>query len=82
MSLIKKVFFFLFFILIITVSKSFAEDIKKVGKYKDWEVMVLTETSGKICFAQSAPVLQAPKKIKEMLDCLLHLDLRKKFLMK
>ena len=44
--------------------KTYAEDLKKIGKYKDWEVMVMTEASGKVCFAQSIPVLQAPKKSK------------------
>ena len=50
--------------LILNISNTFAEDLKKIGKYKDWETMVLAETSGKVCFAQSAPVLQAPKKNK------------------
>ena len=44
--------------------EQFAENLKKVGKYKDWEVMVMSEQSGKVCFAQSSPVLQAPKKNK------------------
>ena len=64
MSLIKKILFLSIFILIISVSKTFAEDLKKVGKFKDWEVMTMSETSGKVCFAQSTPVLQAPKKNK------------------
>ena len=61
MSIIKKIIFLSIFIPIISVSNSFAEDLKKVGKFKDWDVMVMTEASGKVCFAQSAPVLQAPK---------------------
>jgi len=64
MSIIKKVIFLSAFITIISVTNSFAEDLKKVGKFKDWEVMVMSEASGKVCFAQSAPVLQAPKKNK------------------
>ena len=64
MSIIKKVIFLSAFITIISVTNSFAEDLKKVGKFKDWEVMVMTEASGKVCFAQSSPVLQAPKKNK------------------
>ena len=48
----------------LSVSKTVAEDLKKVGKFKDWEVMVMSEASGKVCFAQSAPILQAPKKNK------------------
>ena len=44
------------------ISQTFAENLKKVGKFKDWEVMVMSESTGKVCFAQSKPVLQAPKK--------------------
>ena len=64
MSIIKKVFFLSIIISILSVSKTVAEDLKKVGKFKDWEVMVMSEVSGKVCFAQSAPVLQTPKKNK------------------
>ena len=64
MSIIKKILLLSIFITIISVSNSFAEDLKKVGKFKDWDVMVMTEASGKVCFAQSAPVLQAPKNNK------------------
>jgi hypothetical protein len=64
MSIIKNILFITIFFLIISISKTFAEDLKKVGKFKDWEVMVMSEASGKVCFAQSSPVLQAPKKNK------------------
>ena len=64
MSIIKKIIFLSIFIPIISVTNSFAENLKKVGKFKDWEVMVISEASGKVCFAQSSPVLQAPKKNK------------------
>ncbi|MDC2969816.1 hypothetical protein OAY12_01345 [Candidatus Pelagibacter sp.] len=64
MSLIKKILLFSIIFLITSVSKTFASDLKKIGKFKDWEVMVVSEASGKICFAQSIPVLQAPKKDK------------------
>ena len=63
MSIIKKVLFLSVIVLIISIPKTVAEDLKKVGKFKDWEVMVVLEASGKVCFAQSAPVLQAPKKM-------------------
>ena len=59
MSIIKN------FIIIILVSlfavSANSQEVKKVGKFKDWETMVITEQTGKVCFAQSAPVLQAPK---------------------
>ena len=41
-----------------------AEEVKKIGKYKDWESMIVTEAAGKVCFAQSSPILQAPKSNK------------------
>ena len=62
MSIIKKIIFLSIFITFIPASNTFAEDLKKVGKFKDWEVMIMSEASGKVCFAQSIPVLQAPKK--------------------
>jgi hypothetical protein len=59
MSLIKK------FILIIFItsfaSQVNAEKVKKMGTHKDWETYVMTNEKGKVCFAQSKPVLQAPK---------------------
>ena len=64
MSMIKQLSYKFFIIFIFSISYSFAEDVKKLGKYKDWETMVLVEASGNTCFAQSSPVLQAPKSNK------------------
>ena len=64
MPIIKKILFLSIVVSIIITSKTFAEDLKKVGKYKDWEVMSLTDDTGKVCFAQSSPILQAPKSNK------------------
>ena len=61
MSIIKKIIPTLLIIFIISLSQLSAEEIKKIGKYKDWEAVVVTSDSGKICFAQSLPVLQGPK---------------------
>jgi len=59
MSIIKK---FLFIIFITTiVNQVNAEEVKKMGTHKDWETYVINSDAGKVCFAQSAPVLQAPK---------------------
>jgi len=60
MSLIRY-FIILFFILIFS-NQTIAKEIKKIGKFKDWEVMILIDESEKTCFAQSSPVLQSPKK--------------------
>ena len=40
------------------------ENLKSVGKFKDWESFVLSQEGNKICFAQSIPVVKAPKKFK------------------
>ena len=61
MSMIKKILFIFILFTFLFTSKSFGEDLKKIGKYKDWETMVLAEASGKVCFAQSSPILQSPK---------------------
>jgi hypothetical protein len=59
MSIIKKITIIIF---LSTFSNLInAEEVKKLGKHKDWETYVINSASGKICFAQSKPVLQAPK---------------------
>jgi len=64
MSITKKIFLILPILFIVCNSQLHAEEVKKVGKYKDWESMVVTDASGKVCFAQSSPILQAPKSNK------------------
>ena len=59
MSIIKKTIFLLIFILSFTSLN--AQEIKKIGKFKDWETIVVTDEVSKLCFAQSKPVLQSPK---------------------
>jgi len=60
MSIIKKTaLLFLFFIL--GFAPLNAQEIKKIGKFKDWEAIVVTDEVSKLCFAQSKPVLQSPK---------------------
>ena len=59
MSIIKN-FIILILVSLFSLSAN-SQEVKKVGKFKDWEVMVINEQAGKVCFAQSAPVLQAPK---------------------
>jgi len=59
MSVIKK---FIFIILLTTfANQANAEEVKKMGTHKDWETYVIKSDAGKVCFAQSKPVLQAPK---------------------
>ena len=43
-------------------NQSIAEEVKKIGKFKDWETLVIKNDTQFVCFAQSKPVLQSPKK--------------------
>ena len=61
MSLIRKIITFFLIFFIFGISQISAQEIKKIGKYKDWEAMVVSDVEGKVCFAQSVPILQAPK---------------------
>ena len=61
MSIIKKITILLGIFFISGVAQVSAQEIKKIGKYKDWEAMVVMDADGKVCFAQSLPILQAPK---------------------
>ena len=64
MPIIRKILLILPIIFIGLYSQSTANEVKKIGKYKDWESMVIMEDTGKVCFAQSSPILQAPKSNK------------------
>ena len=55
-----------YFIILIFFSilhnQAIAEEVKKIGKFKDWEAMILKKDSELVCFAQTKPILQSPKK--------------------
>ena len=59
MSIIKNFIFIIFIALLANQAK--AENVKKMGKHKDWETYIIKNEKGKVCFAQSKPILQAPK---------------------
>ena len=60
---IKKILLISLFLFIYS-SLNAEENLKSVGKYKDWESFILLKEGNKICFAQSIPVIRAPKKLK------------------
>ena len=62
MSLIRYFIIFIFFTMFHSLAS--AEEVKKIGKFKDWETMVIKNDTQFVCFAQSKPVLQSPKKNK------------------
>ena len=64
MSIIKKNLILISIFTLLVLAPSKAEELKKIGKFKDWQTMVLVEPTGTVCFAQSSPVLQAPKSNK------------------
>ena len=61
--LIKKILLIIFFSSVCNIANA-EDNLKSVGKFKDWESFVLLNEGVKICFAQSTPVLKAPKKFK------------------
>ena len=62
---LKKNSILILFFFLLTISYSYGEEgLKSIGKFKDWESFILTKEGSKICFAQSIPVVRAPKKLK------------------
>ena len=64
---LKKIFITILFSLICSISFG-EENLKSVGKFKDWESFILSQEGNKVCFAQSTPVVRAPKKLKNFLE--------------
>ena len=60
---VKKILLLILFSFICSIAYS-EENLKSLGKFKDWESFILSEEGNKICFAQSIPVVRAPKKLK------------------
>ena len=61
MSIIIRIILFFFSIFIFSATFVSAEELKKIGKFKDWETLVLNKDNELTCFAQTKPVLQSPK---------------------
>ena len=59
----KKILLLILFSFICSISYG-EENLKSIGKFKEWESFVLSQEGCKICFAQSKPVIRAPKKLK------------------
>jgi hypothetical protein len=60
---IKKILLSVLFLLIFNFVSA-EENLKSLGKFKDWESFVLSQDGNKVCFAQSSPLIRAPKKLK------------------
>jgi len=60
---LKKILYIILFSAIFNLTNA-EENLKSIGKFKDWESFVLSQNGNKICFAQSIPVIRAPKKLK------------------
>jgi len=62
-KIIKKILILFLFYFTFGVLNA-EENLKSIGKFKDWESFVLSQDGNKTCFAQSIPVVRAPKKLK------------------
>jgi len=62
MSLINRTIIKSFVITIFFITFVQSEDLKKLGTFKNWDAVIVENDLGKVCFAQSKPVLQSPKK--------------------
>ena len=60
---IKKILYIILFFSVFNIASA-EENLKSIGKFKDWESFVLSKEGNKICFAQSTPIIRAPKKLK------------------
>ena len=60
---LKKILYIILFSIIFNFANA-EENLKSIGKFKDWESFVLSQNGNKICFAHSIPVVRAPKKLK------------------
>ena len=60
---IKKIVLVVLFSFIFNFANA-EENLKSLGKFKDWESFVLSKDGNKVCFAQSIPLIRAPKKLK------------------
>ena len=60
----KKYFLVVFISIFISTNANGEKNLKSLGKFKDWESFKLLEKEQKICFAQSIPVLKAPKQFE------------------
>ena len=59
---IKKILYIILFFSVFNIASA-EENLKSVGKFKDWESFVLIQDGSKTCFAQSIPVVRTPKKL-------------------
>jgi hypothetical protein len=60
MPLIKKKIYYII-ISIFIFNSAYSQELKKIGKFKDWETVILKSNNETICFAQTKPILQSPK---------------------
>ena len=60
---IKKILYTFLFLTIFNFAQA-EENLKSIGKFKDWESFVVMQEGNKVCFAQSIPIVRAPKKLK------------------
>ncbi len=50
-----------FSLLILSTLPAFGNELKSIGKFKNWESFTYDDSKGKICFAQTIPLKRDPK---------------------
>ena len=60
---IKKSLYIILFLIVFNFANA-EENLKSIGKFKEWESFVLLQGDTKVCFAQSNPIIRAPKKVR------------------
>ena len=60
---IKKILLLTLFSFIFNFANA-EENLKSLGKFKDWESFSLSQDENKVCFAQSTPLIRSPKNLK------------------
>ena len=48
MSIIKKIIYLFVSLILVLSTQAFSQEIKKIGKYKDWETIVFVDGENKI----------------------------------
>ena len=61
MTIANRLIKFFLIIFIFSATSISAEELKKIGKFMDWETLILIKDNRLTCFAHTKPVLQSPK---------------------
>ena len=70
MSIVKKIYSALFIYILVLSSTANAEEIKKIGKFKDWETIVYKMVQKRFALRNPNPFFNPQKKLREIQEFL------------